>query len=285
MSTGNLLVVDGHNLLFRMFYGVPARIYAKDGHLIHGVIGFIGAMLKYIKRFDARYAIVVFDSEAPNPKSELNSEYKATRRRDFSNCSDADNPFSQLDDIKNLLDALNIKHCEVAGCEADDVIASYASKLNGLDMYIVSADSDLLQLVSENVFVFVDRGKKSVLYDMAKVIEKYGVSPKFILDYKALVGDKSDNIRGVPGIGPKTAMRLINRYGCVAMLKASCSHIVPTSVRDKINLHWDQLELSQALIRLRDEVDVGTNIEDLAIDPTSYATMSTMAILREAEIT
>ena len=122
-----LLIVDGHNLLFQMFFGMPSRIINKDGKAIQGILGFVGALLKIIRMINPTHTVVVFDGESQNPRKELDANYKANRV-DYSAVPDEENPFSQLDDIYKALDYLKICHFETTLCETDDVIAAYAFK-------------------------------------------------------------------------------------------------------------------------------------------------------------
>ena len=281
MSAGRLVAIDGHNLLFRMFYGVPAKVYSRDGKLISGVIGFIGAVLRYIRSFQPEYALVVFDSEKPCGRVNAYEGYKSTRRSDFGNCADEENPFSQLAYTKDALDILGVRYCEIDGCEADDVMASYACLQGDLHVYIVSADSDLLQLVKENVTVYVERGKKGVLYDKEKVREKYGIWPESMVDYKALVGDRSDSIPGIPGIGHKTAVKLIETYGGIDRLKEA---VLPVALGEKIKNNLALLEANRSLIRLYGQAGLALPLDALKIDCKAYADKRTMGVLRDGKI-
>lgn len=280
-NSKKFVIIDGHHLLFRMFYGIPSRIRTKDGILINAVIGFISAILKYIKTHEPQYLIVVFDSEKPNYRSEIEKDYKGNRQSNFSNVCDDDNPFLQLTIIQKILDILAIKYCEIDGFETDDVIASYAAKYDEMQKYIISGDSDLLQLVNRNTIVFMDRGEKSITYNENMVLNKFQVSPPKIVDYKALVGDKSDNISGLAGIGPKTAVNLINQFGCIEnIIKQSCE-ITPQSLREKIENGSNILSKNKYLISLCSDVPLNLNIADLIIDYTAFLATKTMDILRE----
>ena len=119
-----ILIVDGHNLLFQMFFGMPARIINKDGKAIQGTLGFVGALLKIIKMVKPTHTVVLFDGERHNPRTDLDENYKANRI-DYDNVPDDENPFTQLSDIYNALDFLGLKHTETTVCETDDVIAAY----------------------------------------------------------------------------------------------------------------------------------------------------------------
>lgn len=202
-----LLLIDGHNILFKAFYGVPERLL-PDGRPVQGVIGFIGIMTKIIKEVEPTHILVVFDPEEEPSRVGLYPQYKQNRQ-DFSGEPDRENPFTQLADIKRALCSLHINYVEQPGSEADDMIASFATR-SDCEVVIASSDTDFLQLVTDKITVFGYHGERSILLDEAMVQKKYGVHASRFLEYKALVGDKSDNIDGVKGIGPKTAIRVIN---------------------------------------------------------------------------
>lgn len=210
-----IILVDGHNLLFRMFYGIPAPIKNSKGKDIRGLIGFVGSLKKLVDEFKPYSLYVIFDSEtSKNSNLEIDKEYK-TNRIDYSNISEEENPFSQLPFIKKALEYLKIAYLEVENNETDDLIASIVSKpINEYQYIIVSTDSDFIQLVDNNVFLYVPRGKKSILYNREEVIKKYNVIPEKYVLFKSLVGDKSDNIKGVNGIGNITAAKIL-KYNSV----------------------------------------------------------------------
>lgn len=275
------VIIDGHHLLFRMFYGMPPRIRTKDGILINAVIGFVGAIIKYIKSYKPQYFLVVFDSKRPNFRSEFEDDYKGNRKLDFSNVSNDENPFIQLDIIKKILDNLSIQYCEIEGFETDDVIASYTNKYDEIQKYIISGDSDLLQLVNQQTIVFMDRGKKSIIYDESMVIDKFQVNPSKIIDYKALIGDKTDNIKGLSGIGSKTAVKLLEQFGCIENIVRLSYNIMPKSLRYKIESGSEILYRNKNLIKLHTDAPLKFTLDELTIEPYDYFERKTMDILRE----
>lgn len=274
------VLVDGHNLLFRSFYGIPARIPGKDGKPIHGVVGFVGTLLKVANRLKPTHLLVVFDSESGSFRRQKEDGYKKDRIKDWSEFPDEENPFSQLSGIYQALDHMTWKYCEVEGVEADDVIASYAREISSKhEVFIVSTDSDLLQLVNDRVTLFYPRGKASVLYTPEKVREKYGIHPQQIPEFKALVGDKTDNIEGVPGIGPKTAAKLLGQFESVSKL-CDCASMVPGNLGIKINKFRDKILRNRALIKLDQELDLPFSINEIKIQRDSW-NRKTMSVLRE----
>lgn len=204
-----LLIIDGHNLLFKMYYGIPSSI-KKNGIEIKGVIGFIGAILKFYQSFQPYSILVVFDSEQSSfQKKQINKNYKENRI-DYSKVKEEDNPFSQLVFIKECLNFLNIDNFESGEEEADDMIASICEKYKKeYQVIIVSTDKDFMQLVDQDIHLYQYNGKKSMLYQEEDVFLKYGILPNQFPLYLALTGDKSDNIKGIKGVGPKTAVKII----------------------------------------------------------------------------
>ncbi|MDE6584653.1 MAG: 5'-3' exonuclease, partial [Anaeroplasmataceae bacterium] len=206
-----LLLVDGSNLLFQMFYGMPSRILNRNGKPIHGVLGFIGALLKIIRAISPSHVLILFDGEHENPRKDLLTEYKSNRI-DYSKVSEEENPFSQLEDIYNALRYLKIPFYETKDYEADDYIASYIKNNPNLNIVISSWDSDLFSLISSNVCIYRYKGENSYICDINYLKNKYDIAPSQYTLFKALCGDKSDNIPGIKGIGPKTASKLVNLY-------------------------------------------------------------------------
>lgn len=209
-----IILIDGHNLLFRMFYGIPSPIKNTKGKEIKGLVGFIGSLKKIVDEFQPYSLIVIFDSQTSKDSNlKIDNNYKRNRV-DYTNVPEDDNPFSQLPLIKKALEYLNIYYLEVENYEADDYIASIINNNRENQYIIVSTDSDFIQLVDNNIFLYVPRGKKSILYTPEEVIKKYNISSKKYVIFKSLVGDKSDNIKGINGIGKIGAAKILN-YGSI----------------------------------------------------------------------
>ncbi len=249
-AENRLLIVDGHNLLFQMFFGMPSRIVNKDGKAIQGTLGFVGALLKIIRMTRPTHTVVLFDGEQNNPRRELDADYKANRT-DYSNVPDDENPFSQLSDIYKALDFLKIKHCETTVCETDDVIAAYALKYGQSNEIVISSfDSDFFQLINENVKVLRYRGDNTLIYDNALFYEKFNILPQQYADYKSLTGDSADNIKGADKIGPKTAAELLRCYGDLEGVIANCDKIKKPSVKKSVTENAERVRLNYKLIKL-----------------------------------
>ena len=204
-----LLIIDGHNLLFQMFFGFPVKLYNSKGKMYQGVLGFIGGLLKIIKKINPTHVVVLFDSEKRTVRSDVYEEYKSNRI-DYNLVDEQDNPFSQLEDIFKSLECLGIKYKEIETYETDDVIASYVYKYRDVcEIFISSFDSDFFQLIDENVKVLRYRGDNSIVCDKEFLKKKYSINPNVYSLFKSLVGDSADNIKGVKGIGPKGAMAIL----------------------------------------------------------------------------
>lgn len=174
-----LLLVDGSNLLFQMFFGMPARIVGSEGKAIQGTLGFVGALLKIIRMVAPTHMLVIFDGEHENSRCELDADYKANRI-DYGTVSEEENPFSQLPDVYRALTYLDIKYIETTDCEADDMIASYTlSYRDDTNVVISSFDSDFFQLIGERVSVLrserIDKPsiKKSILENAERLSKNY----------------------------------------------------------------------------------------------------------------
>ncbi|MDE6107603.1 MAG: flap endonuclease [Oscillospiraceae bacterium] len=258
-----LLVVDGSNLLFQMFYGMPARIVDKQGRPIQGTIGFVGALLKIIRMTRPTHAVVVFDGEVENPRGELDESYKGNRP-DYSQMPEEDTPFSQLHDIYAALDYLGIRHRETSVCEADDWMAGYAKQYGGtLDVVISSQDSDLFQLITDRVHILRYRGEKTVLCDPGYIREKLGITPEQYAGYKSLTGDSSDNIKGADKIGPKTAAALMNQFGDLDALIARAAEIQKPSIRASVIENAERIRKNHKLIYLDGVQELPFSLEEL----------------------
>lgn len=245
-----LLIVDGSNLLFQMFYGMPARIVNSQGKAIQGTLGFVGALLKIIRQTKPTHVLVVFDGENGGERRSLDEAYKANRP-DYSQMPDEETPFSQMDDVYASLDELGIMRFETDGCEADDLIAAYALSDGFLgDIVIASFDSDYFQLISDRVRVLRYRGKHTAVLTAQDVFARFGVWPDRYADFKALVGDAADNIRGAEKVGPKTAAALLGEFGSLEGVIRRAQEIKKPSVRESILASGERLMRNARLIRL-----------------------------------
>lgn len=251
-----LLLVDGSNLLFQMFYGMPARILNRQGKPIQGTLGFVGALLKMIRRVNPTHVAVFFDGECHNDRTDIDENYKANRE-DFSQMDEDDTPFSQMPDVYRALDYMGICHGETTVCETDDWMAAYCCRYGAeTEIVIASQDSDFFQLIGENVTVLRYRGDNSALCDEAYIQEKLGIEPGRYADFKSLTGDTADNIRGADKVGPKTAAWLLQEFGDLESILTRAEEITKPSIRASILQNAESLRRNYKLISLTGEVAV-----------------------------
>lgn len=286
-----LLLVDGSNLMFQMFYGMPSRIVNKSGVAIHGVLGFVGAFLRIVGMVKPSHVFVIFDGEHENPRVLLDDQYKANRP-DFSAMQEEETPFSQMPYICDALDHMGVKRFETVHFEADDLIASYALDFHekGGGVVVASMDSDFFQLVkasscdgnynNDGIEVLRYRGKQSIVCDWGYVCGRFGVSPDLYCAFKSLVGDASDNIKGVCGIGPKTAAKLLSQYGSLEELVAHCDEIRPSRIGEALKTCQERLLLNHRLIELGAGVPLPVRYDNLCVSQAlSQGLFSTRRVL------
>lgn len=260
---GRLLLVDGSNLLFQMFYGMPSRITNHEGKAIQGTLGFVGALLKIIRMTEPTHAVVLFDGEYVNERTQLDADYKANRT-DYSQVPEEDTPFSQLPDVYAALDFIGLRHAETTVCETDDWIAAYALTYGAEhEVVIVSQDSDFFQLITDKVSVLRYRGDKSVICDPAYIRGKLGIEPKQYADHKSLTGDGSDNIRGAERIGPKTATALLNEYGSLEGIISQVKSVKRDYIRVSLEKNIERLRKNYQLIKLNGGAELPFKLSEL----------------------
>lgn len=257
------LIVDGSNLLFQMFFGMPARIVNEQGKAIQGTLGFVGSLLKIIRRTEPTHIAVFFDGEHENTRSALDFDYKANRL-DYREVPQENNPFSQLSDIYAALDYLGIKHAETSSCETDDWIAKYAFTYGKENEIVISSfDSDFFQLITDNISVLRYRGNKTVICTPEYINKKFGITPLQYADFKSLTGDASDNIKGADKVGPKTAALLLNEFGSLENILASAKDIRKTSIKESIIVNSEKLRTNFKLIKLDDSAPLPFTMNEI----------------------
>lgn len=251
-----LILVDGYSFLFRAFFAIRG-LTRSDGTPVNGLYGFARMLIKIITEIEYTHIAVVFDTGDKTFRNEIYKEYKANRPP----CPPELKPQFPL--IRELVKTLNIVSLEKIGFEADDIIATFAKKAEkeGFDVVIVSSDKDLMQLVDDKVLMF--DGMKNEFIDSTKVKEKWGVSPKQILDVLSLMGDASDNVPGVPSIGPKTAAELVEQYGTLENLLEHLNEIKQNKRREVLIENKDNAILSKKLITLDENVKMDCDLDDL----------------------
>lgn len=263
-----LVLIDSHSLIHRAYHALPKTFETKDGKHTNAVYGFTRMILKIVEDLKPDYIAAAFDAPGPTFRTEMSKAYKAHRppaERDLVE------QFAYVDEI---VDALTIKRLRLGGYEADDLIATVTTFVRpGLTIIIVTGDNDLMQLVDENVQVYypVKGISQSELYDVAKVQNKFKLRPDQIADYKALRGDPSDNIPGVPGIGEKTAQELLEKFDT---LEGIYNHLQEISgkTHELLEGFRGQAKLSQELAQLERGVPIEVNLDEMkvALDPEKF---------------
>lgn len=251
----NFIIVDASSLLYRAFYALPP-LTNKEGQPTGAVYGFLLTLFKAIKDLKTDYIAACFDTPKPTFRHEKFKEYKAQRPpmpRDIA---------AQIPLLKEILESLGIPIFEKEGFEADDIIATVAAKMPAdFCSYILSGDLDNLQLVDEKTKVYtLGKGvRDSVTYDEKKVIERFGVKPSQMNDFKALAGDASDNVPGVPGVGKTTAADLIQRFGGLENLYseiATDTAVLKPKVKKALKENKEKTFLSLHLVQTKKNVEI-----------------------------
>ncbi|MDY6794276.1 MAG: DNA polymerase I [Actinomycetota bacterium] len=258
------VIIDGHSLAYRAFYALPTDLSTSSGQVTNAVYGFTSMLIKILEDLKPQAIMVAFDKGKPEFRLKRYEEYKAHRK------PMPDELREQMGIIHAVLEVLGIPCIEEEGFEADDILATLKEILpDDEEIFIVTGDRDALQLVDERVRVVANRKGLTdiIIYDSAKVEERYGVKPSQILDYLALKGDTSDNIPGVPGIGEKTASSLINEYGSVEGVYDNLGKI-KSRFRKALEDNRESAEISRELARMRKDVPLGGEIGEASIfDP------------------
>ena len=253
-----LMLLDGFGLVYRGYYALPPLTTAK-GELVNGVFGFCSIVLRGFADLKPDYVAVAFDLAGPTFRHEQYADYKATRTRMPDDLRD------QFPKVREVVKALRIPVYEQQGFEADDVIGTLTREADTLDLEttIVSVDLDMLQLVTGKTRLMTTRSgvENTVIYDPARIWERFGLRPDQMIDYKSLKGDPTDNIPGVPGVGEKTAAKLIAEYGDLDALFARIEEVKPEKLREKLREHRDQIYQGQDLSRIVRDLPVKLDLE------------------------
>jgi len=256
-----ILMIDGNSLLHRAFHALPL-LQTSKGVYTNAVYGFCNMFFRLVKEQQPDYIAVAFDKKGPTFRHHDYSAYKATR------AATAPELIGQFDLLKQILQVLNVRYIEIDSYEADDIIGTLSKKAEeqGLYSIIVTGDKDALQLVSENTHVMLTKKGISELeeYNPSKVKERYGIFPETIPDLKGLMGDPSDNIPGVPGIGEKTASKLLKEFGNIETLIENIDKL-KGSIREKIELNAEQAKMSKQLATIFRDIDIDLVLEDLKL--------------------
>lgn len=258
-----LLIIDGSSILFRAYYALPP-MNTRDGKHTNAVLGFTNILLSSIELIEPTHIAVCFDLSAPTFRHEMYGDYKGTRMKAPEDLSE------QFDYVKEVLTGFGIKYYEIPGFEADDIAGTISTRANeaGVDTYLLTGDRDYMQLVDSNTELLLTKKGVSDLkiYKTEDILEEYGIEPKQFIDLKALMGDKSDNIPGVPGVGEKTALKLIKEYGNLENLYENVGGLKTSKVNQNIIENRDLAFISRDLATIDTNVDVDVKLEDLYYD-------------------
>ena len=270
MKAPTLFLIDAYALIYQSFFAFANRPLTNSrGENTSAEWGFLNYLIRIREEFAPDYLAVVFDAGSSQRK-ELYPEYKATREKMPEDLRES------LGRIRSLLDALHHPVVEVEGFEADDVIASLARRVLALEedieAVIVSGDKDFYQLLRPGLRLFRPArggraGTSAEWVDESNASERFGVPPDRIIDYLALIGDSSDNVPGAPGIGPKTAVKLIEQYGDLDQILAHAEEVRAKRPRESLLNHADQIRLSRQLVTMLTDVDVSFDLDGLAVRP------------------
>ncbi len=273
-ESNRLVLVDGSGYIFRAYHALPP-MYRSDGTPVNAVFGFTKMLIKLVTDLKPESIAVVFDAGRKTFRNDLYSEYKANRS------APPEELIPQFDLVRQATSALNLPMFEMAGFEADDVIATFAKQASDVNQHclIVSSDKDLMQLVNQNVKL-LDPMKNTVIGD-EEVQEKFGVLPNRVVDVQALAGDSSDNVPGVPGIGIKTAAELINQFGDLESLLAQADVIKQPKRRENLIQFAEQARISQQLVILRNNVPLETEISELVLPALDHDKLQSFLLQQE----
>ena len=255
-----IVLIDGHSILNRAFYGVPDLTNSEGLHT-NAVYGFLNIMFKILDEEQPEYLTVTFDVHAPTFRHEMYADYKGTRK------PMAEELRQQVPVIKDVLRAMNIQIIEKAGLEADDLLGTISCmcEAEGMDVSIISGDRDTLQLATEHVKIRIPKTKQGKTevedYNAGDVKERYGVTPKEFIDVKALMGDASDNIPGVPGVGEKTATKIIQEYHTIENAYEHADELKPPRASKNLQEYWEQAKLSKVLATIDTHAGIDFDIE------------------------
>ena len=252
--SSKIVLIDGHSILNRAFYGLPDLTNAEGLHT-NAIYGFLTIMFKLLEEEKPEYLTVAFDVHAPTFRHKMYAEYKGTRK------PMADELRQQVPVIKEVLHAMGVKTIECAGLEADDLIGTLSNRCEneGMEVTVISGDRDLLQLATEHVKIRIPKTKQGKTeiedYYAKDVEERYQVTPKEFIDLKALMGDTADNIPGVPSIGEKTATKIITQYHSIEEAHEHVDELKPPRASKALSEHWDLAVLSKKLATINVKAD------------------------------
>ena len=275
-----LMLLDGNGLIYRGYFAlINTPLTTSRGELVNAVFGFCNIVLRGFQDIQPDYAAIAFDLSGPTFRHEQFAAYKATRQRM------PDDLREQFPKVREVVKALRIPVYELAGFEADDVIGTLTIEAGqlGLDTTIVTGDLDMLQLVTDQTRLMTTRMgvQNTVIYDPARIFERYGLRPDQMIDFKALKGDSTDNIPGVPGVGEKTAAKLIGDYATLDRLYDHIDDVAPARLREPLLAARDQVLMGRELMRIVRDLPVKLDLEAARLG--DYDRETVIRLFREFE--
>ncbi len=261
-----ILLIDGHSIIYRAFYGLPDLTNSEGLHT-NGIYGFLNIILKILDEEDPQYLAVVFDLPAPTFRHKKYDQYKGNRKPMPEELR------QQVPVLQEVLASMGILVVTLEGYEADDILGTLArrSEGSGMDVTILSGDRDLLQLATDKVKIRIpktSRGNTTVEdYRTEQVMEKYQVTPPQIIELKALMGDSSDNIPGIPGVGEKTAVKIIAQFGSIENAYAHLEEVMPKKARESLREHYDLAQMSKELATIQVQAPLDFSYEQAKKGP------------------
>lgn len=264
-----VLLVDAYAAIYRAFYAIRS-LTGPGGEPVNAVYGFTQMLWKLLADYRPTHCAVAFDRGEPRYRLAILPSYKQQRPPTPPELD------KQLPAIRDIVTAMRVAIVEIDGEEADDLIATLArrSANAGADVLIASHDKDFMQLVEPRIRLIRSDGQRTTLIDEAAVESRYGVRPAQMVDFLSLVGDSADNIRGVPGVGEKTATELLREYTTVQNLLTSLARIKHPKLREAIRASADRLCANRQLIALHSDLALAATLEDLRVQVPDYARLS-----------
>ncbi|MBC7259866.1 MAG: DNA polymerase I [Chloroflexi bacterium] len=278
MAQPRLVLLDGHALAYRAYFALPPNLSTRDGELTSGTFGFASMLLKVLQELKPDYIAVTFDV-GRTFRHDLSAEYKATRAKM------PDELAVQMNRIRELVAAFNIPVFELDGYEADDVLGTLSRQAaeQGIETIIVTGDTDAFQLIDDRVKVYTSgrQFSETKLYDEAAIVERYGLKPRQLVDFKSLTGDKSDNIPGVAGIGEKTAAQLLQKYGTLEGIYEHLDEIENKRVRTALEQGREAAFQSRKLVQIVRDAPIQLDLKACRV--SNYNRDKVVALFRDLE--
>ncbi|SHJ00020.1 DNA polymerase I [Lutispora thermophila] len=271
MEKDVIIIIDGNSLMHRAFYALPP-LTNKDGLHTNVIFGFVNMINKLIELYKPKYIAIAFDRKEPTFRHKEYAEYKAKRLKMSEDMAE------QIPYLKKVIDAMNIKRLELEGYEADDIIGTLSkmSDRENIKTLIVTGDRDAFQLITDNVHVLMTKKGISEMeeYDRDKLLERYSISPEQVIDLKGLMGDASDNIPGIPGVGEKTALELLKQFGTIENILENTDNIKKNKIRENVENNRDMALLSKRLATIITDAPLDVHIKDCEYEEPDYESLA-----------